>query len=43
MLPVLGVVMVIGKTIGMIVTDPRLMARYAHGLALRTAQASADL
>lgn len=42
-LPVLGVVMVIGETIGMIVTDPRLMARYAHGLALRKAQASADL
>lgn len=42
-LPVLGVVMVVGETIGMIVTDPRLMARFRHGLALRRAQASADL
>ena len=42
-LPVLGVVMVIGETIGAIVTDPRLMARYRHGQALIRAQASADL
>jgi hypothetical protein len=36
-LPVLGVVMVIGETIGVIVTDPRLMARHRHArnLALR--------
>lgn len=42
-LPVLGVVMVIGETIGAVVTDPRLMARYRHGRSLRKAQASADL
>jgi len=33
-LPVLGVVMVIGETIGVIVIDPRLMACYWHALAL---------
>jgi predicted PurR-regulated permease PerM len=42
-LPVLGVVMVIGETIGVIVTDPRLMARHRHALALRRGQASSDL
>lgn len=42
-LPVLGVLMVIGDTIGAVVTDPRLMARYRHGESLRKAQASADL
>lgn len=42
-LPLLGVVMVVGKTIGTIITDPRLMARFRHGQALRRAQASADL
>ncbi len=42
-LPVLGVVMVIGETIGLIVTDPRLMARHRHALALRREQASSDL
>ncbi|MCF8199212.1 MAG: AI-2E family transporter [Sulfuritalea sp.] len=42
-LPVLGVVMVIGETIGVIVTDPRLMARHRHALALRRNQASNDL
>ena len=42
-LPVLGVVMVIGATIGVIVTDPRLMARHRHARALRRAQASSDL
>jgi hypothetical protein len=42
-LPVLGVVMVIGETIGLIVTDPRLMARHRYALALRQKQASADL
>ncbi len=42
-LPVLGVVMVVCETIGAVVTDPRLMARYWHGRALRKAQASADL
>src|SRR5262245_526057 len=42
-LPVLGVVMVVCETIGAIVTDARLMARYWHARALRKAQASADL
>jgi predicted PurR-regulated permease PerM len=42
-LPVLGVVMVIGETIGVIVTDPRLMARHRHALALRRGEASRGL
>lgn len=42
-LPVLGVVMVIGATIGEVVTDPRLMARHRHAQGLRRRQASADL
>ena len=42
-LPVLGVVRVVCETIGAVVTDSRLMARYWHGRALRKAQASADL
>ena len=42
-LPVLGVVRVIGETIGVIVSDPRLMARHRHARALRQQQASADL
>lgn len=42
-LPVLGVVMVCGETIGKIVTDPRLVARFRHAAALRRKQASADL
>lgn len=42
-LPVLGVVMVIGETIGVIVSDPRLMARHRHARALRQQHASADL
>jgi predicted PurR-regulated permease PerM len=42
-LPVLGVVTVVCETIGAVVTDSRLMARYWHGRALRRTQASADL
>jgi predicted PurR-regulated permease PerM len=42
-LPLLGVVMVIGETIGKVVTDQRLMARYRHGKGLRMTQAKADL
>lgn len=42
-LPLLGVVMVVGKTIGKIVTDTRLMARYRHSQRLRDRQASLDL
>lgn len=42
-LPVLGVVMVIGETIGKIVTDPRLLARHRYANALRRKQANTDL
>jgi predicted PurR-regulated permease PerM len=42
-LPVLGIALVVCQTIGAIVTDPRLMARYSHGRALRKAQAVVDL
>lgn len=42
-LPLLGVVMVIGETIGKVVTDQRLMARYRHSRHLRVSQARADL
>lgn len=42
-LPLLGVVMVCGETIGKVVTDPRLMARHRHARALRRREASADL
>lgn len=42
-LPLLGVIMVVGGTIGEIVTDPRLMARYRNARALQRRQASADL
>jgi predicted PurR-regulated permease PerM len=42
-LPLLGVVMVIGETLGRLITDPRLRARHRHAMALRTRQASADL
>ena len=42
-LPVLGVVMVIGETVGVIVTDPRLTARHRHARSLRREYASSDL
>lgn len=42
-LPVLGVVMVIGETIGVIVTDPRLMARHRHARGLRKQFAGSGL
>lgn len=42
-LPVLGVVMVIGQTLGQLLTDPRLMARYRHARRLRSRLAAADL
>lgn len=42
-LPVLGVVMVVGETIGVVVTDARLMARHRHARSLRRDQASSDL
>lgn len=42
-LPLLGVIMVVGGTIGEIVNDPRLMARHRNARALQRKQASADL
>ncbi|MBL8482461.1 MAG: AI-2E family transporter [Rhodocyclaceae bacterium] len=42
-LPLLGVVMVIGETIGQVVTDPRLRARHAYARMLRERQAQLDL
>jgi len=42
-LPLLGIAMVVGETIGMIVTDERLQARHAHSRRLRARQAAADL
>lgn len=42
-LPLLGVVMVVGETVGKVVTDPRLRARHAHGRHLRARRADRDL
>ncbi|HMM54467.1 MAG TPA: AI-2E family transporter [Candidatus Desulfobacillus sp.] len=42
-LPLLGITMVVGETIGLVVTDPRLQARWAHARRLRAQQAAADL
>ena len=42
-LPVLGVVMVLGETIGMLINDPRLRARHAHERALRQQLVTHDL
>jgi predicted PurR-regulated permease PerM len=42
-LPLLGVVMVIGETLGRLITDPRLRARHRNAMAIRTRQASVDL
>ncbi|CAN7159631.1 AI-2E family transporter [Massilia sp. LjRoot122] len=42
-LPLLGVVMVVGETLGRLVTNPRLRARHRYARALRTRQASVDL
>jgi predicted PurR-regulated permease PerM len=42
-LPLLGVVMVVGETLGRLVTDPRLRARHRHATRLRQRQASHDL
>lgn len=42
-LPVLGVVMVLGETIGQLLTDPRLRARHAHERALAAHRVRADL
>jgi predicted PurR-regulated permease PerM len=42
-LPLLGIAMVVGETVGMIVTDPRLQARHAYARRLREQQAAAEL
>jgi len=42
-LPLLGVVMVVGETLGRLVTHPRLRARHRYARQLRDKQASADL
>jgi predicted PurR-regulated permease PerM len=42
-LPLLGVVMVLGETIGEVVTDPRLRARHEHAKQLRHAAVTRDL
>ena len=42
-LPLLGVVMVIGETVSRIVTDERLIARWRHGRELRSQRARSDL
>jgi predicted PurR-regulated permease PerM len=42
-LPLLGVAMVLGETIGEVFTDPRLRARHAHARRLREQQVMHDL
>ena len=42
-LPVLGVAMVFGETLGMVITDPRLRARHAYARRLIEREASIDL
>lgn len=42
-LPVLGVAMVFGETLGAVITDPRLRARHRYAAALRQRAATADL
>lgn len=42
-LPLLGVVMVVGETLGRLITNPRLRARHRNAMAIRARQASADL
>lgn len=42
-LPVLGVVMVIGQTLGVLATSPRLRARHRHAIALRARLAARGL
>ena len=42
-LPLLGVVMVVGETLGRLITDPRLRARHRNAIHLRDKQASIDL
>lgn len=42
-LPVLGVVRVVGETVGIVLTDSRLMARHSHARWLRRTTAAEDL
>lgn len=42
-LPLLGVVMVLGETVGEVITDPRLRARHVYAKHLRNRQVTADL
>jgi predicted PurR-regulated permease PerM len=42
-LPLLGVVMVVGDTLGRLVNNPRLRARHRNAMALRARQASSGL
>lgn len=42
-LPLLGIVMVVGQTVGQIVSDPRLRARHAHARRLRQRLANEGL
>lgn len=42
-LPVLGIIMVLGETLGMVVTDPRLRARHTYAKALRQREVTTDL
>lgn len=42
-MPLLGVVMVLGESVGALVTDPRLRARHAHAKRLRHAVVTEDL
>ena len=39
----LGIVMVLGETIGEVITDPRLRARHVHSRNLRLRQVTQDL
>ena len=42
-LPVLGVAMVFGETLGLVLTDPRLRARHSYAKQLRQASVTTDL
>ncbi|TWI61759.1 putative PurR-regulated permease PerM [Pseudoduganella lurida] len=42
-LPLLGVVMVVGETLGVLITDARLQARHRYARSLRVKEASVDL
>lgn len=42
-LPLLGIAMAIGETLGQVITDPRLRARHRHAKALLATQVNTDL